>query len=1191
MTMERQYKNYAFISYKREDEKWAKWLQRRLENYKLPSVIRKESLNMPQYIRPVFRDKTDLTGGVLADQLRNELERSKYLIVICSPNSAQSAWVNKEAQTFIDEGRTEYIIPFIVDGVPHAEDPQNECFPEVLRNIPSEQELLGINVQAIGREKAFLRLAAYMIGVSFDTLWQRYRRQEKQKRTALAACALVLIGLGIFYWDYTRVVHKYYADYVDCWGVPKGVIELTDEQVSHRERCYQFEYHRIPFGEPKAYDWRLAKVSYINSAGIPQEHNNTEYTDRSAIQKIEYSKESGIVTRINYCNPSGKVVLRHNLSSHNGVVATIADFVASAEHMGAAFIGANTTSMSMGMMENSQRKSKIKRYAYERDDNGYIIKQTFHANNDEDLKASNVKDSDGIFGVSYTLDSLGRRVQIQYLNREGSPHCTKRGVAGKYYEYERGGNICKITYVGLDGNPILNEHLWAICIESSDNNGNVIDGAFYSSENNLCSAIGGYAKYKFRYNAQGNQIETSYFDIDGNPCFNGEGVAKWTAKYDASGNRIEAACFDVEGNPCYHENGYAKWTAKYNAQGNQIETSYFDIDGNPCFNANGIAKWTTKYNIQGIIIETAYFDIKGNPCYHKNGYAKWTAEYDAKGDPTEEAYFDIDGNPCNHKDGYAKLIIKNDTRGNPIEFTFFDVNGIPCYNTYGYAKSSVKYDSRGNPIAVEYFDVDGNPCYHKEGNAKLTRKYDSQGNCIECAYFDIEGKPCRHKDGYAKLIAKFDTQGNQIEELFFDVDDNPYYYKTIKYDSQGNSIEEAYFGVDGNPCYNKDGYAKLTTKYDLKGNPIEVAYFDTVGNPCYSKEGVFKKNIKYDLKGNILELACFDIVGNPCCSILGIAKIIRKYDAQGKLIEESFFDVDGSPCYYENGAAKMIYKYDATGNNIETAYLDIDGNLCYNNEGIALYRQKFDRLNRLIEFTLFDVKGKSIKNNAYGCAKFTLKYNRLGMVVEQVCYNEIGERCINTNELYSKLVKEYDLLGNMTSVSVYDTNDCLCMGADGFSIAEQRFDKKNRVIEVVYYDADRNIITKEQLIYNELGYVVELISCDENGEKRTLQTAIKIIETESLRNIPIGSIIIRCNDYFIGDALETFYREIRKHSKDCYYMTPEGIIGNFFLEKGSMGLTTRLISIDKSVVEEYLQKYEDWGKAQQQDNVNNEADV
>lgn len=29
----------AFISYKREDEQWAKWLQKKLEHYKLPSQV------------------------------------------------------------------------------------------------------------------------------------------------------------------------------------------------------------------------------------------------------------------------------------------------------------------------------------------------------------------------------------------------------------------------------------------------------------------------------------------------------------------------------------------------------------------------------------------------------------------------------------------------------------------------------------------------------------------------------------------------------------------------------------------------------------------------------------------------------------------------------------------------------------------------------------------------------------------------------------------------------------------------------------------------------------------------------------------------------------------------------------------------------------------------------------------------
>ena len=48
---------YAFISYSHKDEKWAKWLQRKLESYRLPTVIRKESGKpLPKRIAPVFLD-------------------------------------------------------------------------------------------------------------------------------------------------------------------------------------------------------------------------------------------------------------------------------------------------------------------------------------------------------------------------------------------------------------------------------------------------------------------------------------------------------------------------------------------------------------------------------------------------------------------------------------------------------------------------------------------------------------------------------------------------------------------------------------------------------------------------------------------------------------------------------------------------------------------------------------------------------------------------------------------------------------------------------------------------------------------------------------------------------------------------------------------------------------------------------
>ena len=39
--MEEQKEYYAFISYKREDEKWAKWLQHKLEHYRFPTRVTK----------------------------------------------------------------------------------------------------------------------------------------------------------------------------------------------------------------------------------------------------------------------------------------------------------------------------------------------------------------------------------------------------------------------------------------------------------------------------------------------------------------------------------------------------------------------------------------------------------------------------------------------------------------------------------------------------------------------------------------------------------------------------------------------------------------------------------------------------------------------------------------------------------------------------------------------------------------------------------------------------------------------------------------------------------------------------------------------------------------------------------------------------------------------------------------------
>ncbi|MBR0036883.1 MAG: TIR domain-containing protein [Bacteroidales bacterium] len=193
-------KNFAFISYNHHDVKWAKWLQKNLEHYKLPTEIHNE-FEDSRFIRPVFRDQTDLNTGVLGNVLRDNLLASKFLIVLCSPNSAKSEWVSKEVQSFIEWGRLDCIIPLIVDGQPNCYDPNLECFPRYLKEYTSEHpetELLGVSIEEVGKEKAFIRVVSRMLGVSFDTLWKRHER-ERRRRIALRTVSS-LVALFLLYW-------------------------------------------------------------------------------------------------------------------------------------------------------------------------------------------------------------------------------------------------------------------------------------------------------------------------------------------------------------------------------------------------------------------------------------------------------------------------------------------------------------------------------------------------------------------------------------------------------------------------------------------------------------------------------------------------------------------------------------------------------------------------------------------------------------------------------------------------------------------------------------------------------------------------------------------------------------------------------------------------------------------------------
>jgi hypothetical protein len=185
----------AFISYTREDEVWAIWLQNKLEKYKIPDSVRKTDLSLPKRVGLVFKDTTDLTGCRLKKAIKNALYTSKFLIVICSPRAARSSWVCEEVKEFIELGRNEYIIPFVIKGEPNSSDVTTECFPEKIKELTGERELLGVNINDLGRDAAVIKVVATIFGLHFDDLWKRTLRKEQKRRRITIVVLLVIIVL------------------------------------------------------------------------------------------------------------------------------------------------------------------------------------------------------------------------------------------------------------------------------------------------------------------------------------------------------------------------------------------------------------------------------------------------------------------------------------------------------------------------------------------------------------------------------------------------------------------------------------------------------------------------------------------------------------------------------------------------------------------------------------------------------------------------------------------------------------------------------------------------------------------------------------------------------------------------------------------------------------------------------------
>ncbi len=198
----------AFLSYSHRDAKWGTWLHKSLESYRPPKQLIGTVTTrgaVPKRLAPIFRDREELASATDLGTVINEaLKQSACQIVICSPSSARSKWVNEEILAFKRLGREDRIFCLIVDGEPNAsDDPAHaaeECFPPALRyRLGADGELSTVRTEPIaadarpgkdGRSNAKLKLIAGVLGVGFDGLRQREQRRRQRQLFAIASGAI-----------------------------------------------------------------------------------------------------------------------------------------------------------------------------------------------------------------------------------------------------------------------------------------------------------------------------------------------------------------------------------------------------------------------------------------------------------------------------------------------------------------------------------------------------------------------------------------------------------------------------------------------------------------------------------------------------------------------------------------------------------------------------------------------------------------------------------------------------------------------------------------------------------------------------------------------------------------------------------------------------------------------------------------
>jgi len=211
------FKYRAFLSYSRADAGVAARVRSRLEKFRIDRDLVGQVTPVgpvPEAIRPIFHSQHDFfTRPSLGAATAEALASSAAFIILASPHSAQSKYVNKQVRLFKARYPERPVVVLIVEGA--AEDAEAERFPPPLRfavapewaENPSTVLLPDLHQKGDGFEFAIAKVVARLIGVAPEDLYRRaecdrIRRGRIRMAAATLMAVLTLVGGGAFWQSY-----------------------------------------------------------------------------------------------------------------------------------------------------------------------------------------------------------------------------------------------------------------------------------------------------------------------------------------------------------------------------------------------------------------------------------------------------------------------------------------------------------------------------------------------------------------------------------------------------------------------------------------------------------------------------------------------------------------------------------------------------------------------------------------------------------------------------------------------------------------------------------------------------------------------------------------------------------------------------------------------------------------------------